>query len=62
MFRPCKREKRKEEQKQQQTATNKFLARIQHNSLQVQGKKPEFVLKQMNNTKRQQTKTTITLA
>ena len=58
---------KKEEQKQQQTATNKFLARIQNNSLQVQGKKPADMLKkQMNNniisSKRQQTKTTITLA
>ena len=56
---------KKEEQKQQQTATNKFLTRMQQNSLQVQGKKPEIVLKQIHNnapSKRQQQNTTITLA
>ena len=56
---------KKEEQKQQQTATNKFLARMQNNSIQAKGKTCEMALKQMKNNSpsiRQQQNTTITLS
>ena len=56
---------KKEEQNKQQNATNKFLTRMQNNSIQVKDKKPEMVLKQMRNNSpsiRQKQNTTITLA
>ena len=55
---------KKEEQNKQQNATNKFLTRMQNNSIQVKDKKPEMVLKQMRNNSpsiRQKQNTTITL-